>query len=84
LAAIENKKKGMSNDDIDDDKEWTICCSKSNKECIKYGTQITIASFVLIFSASQLALGSDDKEIYFSLISFVLGLIFPHPSLENH
>lgn len=63
--------------------EWNVCCSKSSKECIKYGSQMVVAVIVLAFSMIQIATTADEKEIYFSLISFILGVLFPHPTLDS-
>ena len=72
---IENKK-------LED--EWAICCSKSSSSCIRYTAQMSIATIVLSFSMIMIIINQgQESEIYFSLISFVLGLIFPHPSLTD-
>ena len=70
---IENKKYENS---------WEFCCSRSSKECIKYSTQITIASIVLVFSLVMIGLDKDDDKVFLNLVSFVIGLIFPNPSLK--
>ena len=64
------------------EKEWSICCSKSSAQGIRYISQLSVACSVLLFSFIQLATTDDSREIYFSLISFVLGLVFPHPTLD--
>jgi len=73
--------------DIEDhkqvEKEWSLCCSKSSPSGIKYVAQLSVASSVLLFSFIQIANTEDSREIYFSLISFVLGLVFPHPTLTS-
>ena len=65
------------------EKEWVVCCSKSDKDGIKYITQIIICSIVLIFSFTKLSISDDNREIYFSLISFILGVILPNPQLKT-
>ena len=66
-----------------EESEWSLCCSKSSPSGIKFVTQMSIACSVLLFSFIQLATSNDSREIYFSLISFVLGLVFPHPTLTS-
>ena len=65
------------------EKEWSLCCSKSSPSGIKFVSQMTIASIILGFSLIQLAMKNDDKEIYISLISFIIGIIFPSPHLGD-
>jgi hypothetical protein len=63
--------------------EWTGCCSKTNKHFLKYLTQISMGSCVMIFSMVQIARGAQNPEIYFSLLSGTLGLFLPHPQINN-
>ena len=63
--------------------EWSGCCSKTNKEFIKYITQIGFGASVMIFSMAQIARGVESQEIYFSLLSGTMGLFLPHPSMSK-
>lgn len=63
------------------EQDWSGCCSKTNKDFLKYITQIGFGASVMIFSMAQIARGVDNQEIYFSLLSGTLGLFLPHPSL---
>ncbi len=70
---IENKKN-----------EWNVCCSKSSSVFIKYVVQVLISLIVLIFSIVQLSMDDKrDKSIYISLISTILGLFVPAPTLDK-
>jgi hypothetical protein len=73
-----NEQKNNSND-------WYICCSHSNPETIKCATQVTIALIVLLFSIIQLSVldNQQDKTIYFSLISTIIGLFIPSPNIKK-
>ncbi len=70
-------------DQKQDESEWSLCCSRSTPSAIKYISQLSVACSVLMFSFIQLATTNDSREIYFSLISFVLGLVFPHPTITS-
>ena len=77
----ENERIKIENEQLKN--EWEFCCSRSSRDAVKYMTQIGIASSILIFSFIRLSVTDDDKEIYYSLISFVLGVIFPSPSFAK-
>lgn len=63
---------------------WRSCCFVVNKSMFKYATQCIICAMVLMFSMAQLFMGAgEDKSVYFSLISGILGLFSPGPSLED-
>lgn len=63
--------------------EWTACCSKSDSHFVKFVTQILFSGSVMIFSLIQVARGGGQNEIYFSLISGILGYWMPNPSLPE-
>jgi hypothetical protein len=71
---IENKKL---------ENEWHGCCSKTNKHYLKYMVQIAMGGSVMLFCMVQIAIGSDNPEIYFSLLSGTLGLFLPHPQIRD-
>lgn len=61
--------------------QWSMCCSKSSSTFVKYIVQVIIALIILIFSIIKLSINSnEDKAIYISLISTILGLFIPAPS----
>jgi len=63
------------------DEEWETCCSKSETSFIKYMVQAVLAGMIIIFSMVQLMTGAKNESLYFSLISIILGLFFPHPTI---
>ena len=73
------------NEQKNNNSDWYICCSHSNPETIKYATQVTIALIVLLFSIIQLSVldNQQDKTIYFSLISTIIGLFIPSPNIKK-
>lgn len=68
--------------DIDRNEQWRSCCSSrtTDSHLMKYMTQISVSSVILIFSIVQIARGDDKLEMYFSLISFIMGVYLPAPT----
>ncbi len=66
-----------------DDRQWEFCCSHSSRECVKYISQMVIAGSILVFSFIQLSISDKDRDVYISLVSFIIGLVFPNPSLTK-
>lgn len=64
--------------------EWHMCGSGTSRHLVKYIVQMTFALMVLVFSIIKLNDdNADNKEIYYSLLSFILGIIFPHPQIKE-
>jgi hypothetical protein len=61
---------------------WSACCSKTDVGFIKYVTQVGVAVMLIIFSMIQISIEADNREIYFSMISGMVGLLFPHPQVK--
>ena len=81
LASPTTERKKIENEKLRE--EWSGCCSKSNKEFVKYITQIGFGASVMIFSMVQISRADvESKEIYFSLLSGTLGLFLPHPQMK--
>jgi len=67
-----------------DDKEWDTCCSHSSKEFIKYIVTVGISIIVLIFCLFMIASKpEEDNSIYFSLLSSIISLYVPSPTLTR-
>ena len=82
IRSPSTERKHIENDHLRD--EWSGCCSRSNKDFVKYVTQVSMGSAVIIFSMIQVARGdAENKEIYFSLLSGTLGLFLPHPQMKD-
>jgi len=64
--------------------EWQLCCSHSSKAFIKYIVMVIMSIIVLLFSIVMiLQHPENDNSIYFSLISSILSLYVPSPTLET-
>lgn len=80
----EDNKISIKNNIDDDNKEWRLCCSNSSKAFIKYIIMVVITIIVLLFSIFMIIKEPErDNSIYFSLISSILSLYVPPPSIEN-
>lgn len=71
---IENKKL---------DQEWSGCCSRTDKDYLKYIIQVAVLALILVFSLVQVIREAPNKEIYFSLISTVIGIFAPQPTIKS-
>ena len=69
---------------IDDDpnETWAICCSNSSSHFIKYIVQVVISITILAFAITMIATGHDDA-VYWSLITLIVGVFVPTPSLSK-
>lgn len=80
---MEDKKIEIVNHDPDNI-QWDICCSKSSKAFIKYVVTVIMSVIILSFSIYMIASNPErDNSIYFSLVSSILTLYIPAPTLEN-
>jgi hypothetical protein len=72
--------------DLEEDKDskWQLCCSSVYKAEIVFLTQILFLFIILIFSIVQIVLKSDNLEIYFSLISSIIGILIPQPKMNRN
>lgn len=76
---IENKTFIVS------DSEWKSCCFKLDKDFMKFFVQITISFMVLTLSIYKLVIitNNEDKSLYVSLLTLVLGIYTPQPTIKN-
>ena len=82
LTTPNTERRRIENDKLAD--EWSVCCSRSNKEFVKFATQIGFGASVLVFSMIQISRPAvKNKEIYFSMLSGTLGLFLPHPTMAS-
>ena len=64
--------------------QWQICCSHSSKSFIKYMVTVAISIIVLCFSIFMIANNPEnDNSIYFSLLSSIITLYIPAPTLDK-
>ena len=67
-----------------EDKVWSGCCSRSNKEFVIFISQVGFGASLVLFSMIQIA--RDDvvnKEIYFSLLTLIVGTFLPNPKIKD-
>jgi FtsH-binding integral membrane protein len=72
--------------DLEDTKheKWGLCCSSVYKSEVVFMIQIMFLFTILIFSIVQITLKSDNLEIYFSLISSIIGILVPSPKMNKN
>ena len=64
--------------------EWSMCCSGTSQDFVKYVTQIGFGASVMVFAMVQISRADvENKEIYFSMLSGTLGLFLPHPTMKS-
>ena len=78
---MEQKDAEIDIEEPEAERPWQLCCSRSSPQAIKFVSQMTAASVILIFSLFQLATKEEDREIYISMCSMVIGILFPSPHL---
>ncbi len=63
---------------------WRSCCFIVNPNALKYFTQITILSSLIIFSAVMLVVDKtcESQRNYGSLLMVCLGVFLPQPKLQ--
>jgi len=81
---MDNIRVEVEDDVHEDDVQWRICCSHSSKSFIKYVVTVIMSIIVLVFSIYMIATNPEnDNSIYFSLMSSILTLYIPAPSLDK-
>jgi len=64
--------------------EWKFCCSNSNSQFVKYMAQLFISLTVLFFCISMIIIKNGERcDIYFSLISGIVGIYSPQPQIKK-
>ena len=66
------------------DENWKLCCSSAHKNEIVFFTQVFFLFLIALFAMCQIIRGDDNTEIYYSLLSSVVGIIVPAPSLDKN
>lgn len=68
-------------DQTPQDVEWHTCCSKTERGFVKFIVQVTVAILVIVFSMYMIANSTDNREIYFSMLSGTAGVFLPTPTI---
>jgi hypothetical protein len=71
---------------LEEDKtdKWRLCCSSVYKAEVVFMTQILFLFTILIFSIVQITMRAENLEIYFSLISSIIGILIPQPKMNKN
>jgi len=72
--------------DLEDTKheKWGLCCSSVYKSEVVFMIQILFLFTILIFSILQITMRAENLEIYFSLISSIIGILVPSPKMNRN
>ena len=87
IERIERKTSTGGSNPLND--IWVSSCCRDNgtrvnKSFLKYMIQVLFSLILLIFSIIQIILlDDDDKSIYFSLISLIIGVYTPVPNHDD-
>jgi len=66
------------------DEQWSGCCSKTNSHFLKYIVQVIISVIILLFSIVMIVIKDGvGCEVYFSIISAIMGIYSPSPSMNK-
>lgn len=80
LLRIRKEREAIENDKLRND--WVIAGAHFNQAAIKFSVQVSFSFIVLLFAIVQIARGATNTDIYFSLISGIIGYFMPNPSLD--
>ena len=68
------------------DNEWKSCCFKADKDFLKFFVQVAISLMILTLSIYKLVImtsNSEDKSLYVSLLTLILGIYTPQPTIKS-
>lgn len=68
--------------ETEEKEDWAICCSKSSSHFIKYMVQVIFSMCILSFAIVNISLGRNDP-IYWSMITLIIGVFVPSPTLAK-
>jgi hypothetical protein len=83
IMPAEDEKKIPSNIE---ENEWKSCCFKADKDFLKFFVQVAISFMILSLSIYKLCIitgNSEDKSLYVSLLTLILGIYTPQPTIKN-
>jgi len=72
---------------LDENDTWVSQCCKMEKKLskgfLKWVVQVSISITILVWSLFQISTTEDNREIYFSLISTIIGIYLPSPDHKD-
>lgn len=87
MASLTEIKENLLEDiNNDNDKIWKSCCFIINQNFLKYIVQVSISLMVITLSIYKLIViddNSDEKSLYVSLLTLILGIYVPTPSVKK-
>ena len=65
-------------------KTWRSCCLTLDRDFVQYTVKYTILIGLIVFFSLELHLSNncEDKQLYNSLLMFVVGIAIPSPRLK--
>ena len=72
----------MAMPEAEPDENWAICCSNSSAHFIKYMVQVVVSLTILAFAIAMISTGHTDP-VWWSLLTLVIGIFVPTPSLSK-
>jgi len=81
ILTLENEKQHIMNAKLAN--EWQLCCSKTDRHCLKFLVQVGMGVSVIAFCMGKIAIASEgeDTSVYFGLLGSTIGVFLPQPSL---
>jgi hypothetical protein len=70
-----------------DTNEWKSFCFKVNPDFLKFFVQISISFIILglsIYKLIVIADNGDEKNLYVSLLTLILGIYTPQPTIKKN
>jgi len=87
ITTAEDEKKITQNDESNNkDNEWRSFCFRADKDFLKFFVQVAISFMILSLSIYKLCVitgNSEDKSLYVSLLTLILGIYTPQPNIKN-
>ena len=86
LSPTEDEKTTELNSVEVDTNEWRSFCFKADKDFIKFFVQVAISCMILSLSIYKLCIitSNEDKSLYVSLLTLILGIYTPQPNIKNN
>jgi len=76
--------RAVEHEEQNDMNKWESCCFKIDKRVLVFFTQYIIILLTLIFSMRMvLNLDSCEGGVFLNLITFLIGIVVPTPSIKN-
>jgi len=73
----------MQDDKDNDDKQWYVCCSRTERGFIKYLVQVVFGLLTIVFCMGMLITNQQNREFYIAILSAVVGIFLPHPTITS-